>query len=273
MPPLKTPLAPLISTSRAPIFSISDSLSLVPVQYPRSFIHNISIDSTGQFITATQRFQELDVFIPRRLSLKDYLRERADLEIQMQWNEYTRTHVTTARSQSRGGRGITIATPKIKSETFRRVFGGDNLSLNVKGQITIDGGMRHEKRSQVKTAVNRGPNTNFQMKQTQQFTVEGKIGENVSVFVDQDSERPFEFDNAFKLNYSSDEDGIIKRIEAGNVSLSLPSTRFVTFSARNSGLFGFKSEMQVGKLNLTAIASMEKGQKKKLSLTGGKEDQ
>ena len=273
MPPLKTPLAPLISTSRAPIFSISDSLSLVPVQYPRSFIHNISIDSTGQFITATQRFQELDVFIPRRLSLKDYLRERADLEIQMQWNEYTRTHVTTARSQSRGGRGITIATPKIKSETFRRVFGGDNLSLNVKGQITIDGGMRHEKRSQVKTAVNRGPNTNFQMKQTQQFTVEGKIGENVSVFVDQDSERPFEFDNAFKLNYSSDEDGIIKRIEAGNVSLSLPSTRFVTFSARNSGLFGFKSEMQVGKLNLTAIASMEKGQKKKLSLTGGKEEQ
>lgn len=246
---------------------------MVPVQYPHSFIHSITIDSTGQWITATHTYQSLDILVPRRLTFHDYLMERSRHEFQNQWRDYAATHVTTSAGQDLRGRGITIETPRIKSEAFRKVFGGETLSLNVTGNITIDGNMRHEKRSQVKTAATRAPNTNFQMKQTQQFKVEGKIGENVSVFVDQDSERPFEFENAFHLRYSSDEDGIIKKIEAGNVALSLPSTRFVTFSAQNSGLFGIKSEVKIGKLDITAIASMEKGQKKKLSITGGAEEQ
>ena len=189
------------------------------------------------------------------------------------WMDYASTHVLPSRRRTSGRRGLTIESPEIRSDAFRRIFGGSTLSLNVTGDITIDGGMRHEKRSQVKTATNRAPNTNFQMKQTQRFKVEGKIGENVSVFVDQDSERPFEFNNAIKLQYTSDEDGIIKKIEAGNVALSLPSTRFVTFSAQNAGLFGIKSEIKVGKLELTGIASMEKGEKKKLSLSGGAQEE
>jgi cell surface protein SprA len=273
LPSQKTSLTPLIHPLRTPAVSLSTPLSLMPSQYPRSAKHTITIDSTGQFVTVTHRLQSLDILIPRYLSFQDYLSGKSRIEAQNLWREYTSTHVIPRKSQIGGGRGLTLETGRIKSEAFRRVFGGETLSLNVKGNITIDGRMRNEKRSQVKTAINRGPNTSFQMKQTQRFNVEGKIGQNVSVFVDQDSERPFEFENAIKLNYSSDEDGIIQKIEAGNVALSLPSTRFVTFSARNSGLFGLKTEMKVGNLNLTAIASMEKGQKKKLSLTGGKEDQ
>ena len=165
--------------------------------------------------------------------------------------------------------GLTIQTPRIKSEWFKRVTGGDNLSLNVKGTITIDGNMRHDNKSQVKTANNRASDTNFQMKQTQKFDITGKIGENVSVNVHQDSENIFEFENAVKLQYKGDADGIIKSIEAGNVALSLPGTKFVTFSAKNTGLFGIKTDLQIGRLNVTAIASMEKGRKEKLSLTGG----
>jgi len=120
--------------------------------------------------------------------------------------------------------------------------------------------------------TNRAPTGSFNMKQTQRFKVEGKIGENVSVFVDQDSERPFEFQNALKVQYRGDEDAILQSIDAGNVSLSLPGTKFVTFSAQNSGLFGIKARLKLGNLNITSIASMEKGQKKKLSLTGGKEE-
>ncbi|MCK4823400.1 hypothetical protein KA005_47045, partial [bacterium] len=92
------------------------------------------------------------------------------------------------------------------------------------------------------------------------------------ILVNQDSERPFEFENAIKLKYSSDEDGIIKSIEAGNVALSLPSTRFVTFSAQNTGLFGIKTQIKIANLDLTTIVSIGKGEKKTLSLTGGKEE-
>ena len=185
------------------------------------------------------------------------------------WREYASTHVTTTAERGTGGLGITIESPKIQSRAFKQIFGGETLSLKVTGNITIDGGLRNEKRSQVQTALNRRPMTNFQMKQTQNFKVEGKIGNNVSIFVDQDSERPFEFENAIKLNYNSDEDGIVQSIEAGNISLQLPGTRFVTFSQTSTGLFGIKSKFKIGGLDITAIMSMEKAEKKKMTVEGG----
>lgn len=271
-PPPKTPLAPLTDPSKETALSLGVSLDRAPVRYPTSFQHSLQIDSTNQTVLIRQKLSEVDVFIPQRLSLTNYLKMRSQAEVQRDWRDYISLRVSTPRDQTAGGKGITISTPKIKSEAFRRVFGGETLSLNVTGNITLNGEMRNEKRSQMKTAVDRAPNTNFQMKQTQNFKVTGKIGENVSVDVDQDSERMFDFENAIHLKYSSEEDGIIQSIEAGNVALSLPATRFVTFSAQNSGLFGIKSQMKIGGLDVTAIASMEKGEKKKLSLSGGKED-
>ena len=273
LPPVKTPFVPLVDRNKLYPFSLSYPLQFFPVQYPINSTHTISIDSTGNLVTVRRLILGQDIQIPYYLSFSNYLSRRLQLETQSQWKEYARTHVVSTRTQNGGRGGIVIESPKIKSKAFRRLFGGETMSLNVTGTITINGEMRHENRSQTMTATNRRPQTNFQMKQTQQFKVEGKIGNNVSVLVDQDSERPFEFNNALKLKYSSDEDGIVKSIEAGNVNLSLPATQFVTFSAKNSGLFGIKSQMKVGKLDLTAIASMEKGQKKRLSLKGGKESQ
>ncbi|MCJ7813627.1 hypothetical protein MUP95_09970, partial [bacterium] len=268
LPQPKIVMAPIVYTRQ----SMGISFTNVPVNYPRSFTHSISIDSTGQLITIIQRAYKQDILIPRRLILKDYLTERAQIETLNQWREYVLLSLSGSSYLNQVTGGITIESPEIRSRAFRQIFGGETLSLNVTGQITIDGSMRNEKTNRPKDAFNRAPNTSFQMKQTQQFAVEGKIGENVSIFIDQDSERPFEFDNAFRLEYTSDEDGILKSLRAGNINLSLPATQFVTFSAQNSGLFGIKSEMKVGKLDITAVASIEKGEKKKMSLTGGKQE-
>jgi len=84
------------------------------------------------------------------------------------------------------------------------------------------------------------------------------------VKVDQDSERMFDFENSLKLTYTGDEDEIIQKVEAGNVSLNL-GTKLATFSGRNTGLFGLKTEARVGALNVTGIASLERGQKNRQS--------
>ncbi len=273
LPQPRSSLAPVVYTRQTSVASIGNMLSNKFINYPRSFSHSISIDPNGRWVTITQRAYNRNIRIPRRLTLEEYLSESSSIKNSNLWKEYVLLSLTGSRYQTQDGRGITIESPEIRSRAFRQIFGGETLSLNVTGRITIDGNMRNEKRSQVKTAFNRAPNTSFTMKQTQQFTVEGKIGENVSILVDQDSERPFEFENAFRLEYSSDEDGILKSLRAGNISLSLPSTQFVTFSAQNSGLFGIKSEFKIGKLDITAIASIEKGEKKKLSLPGGKQEE
>lgn len=272
LPEPDPPLARLANPARKPAPPFGLPLDRMPVQVPTPVQRAILIDSTHQTVLIRDVLSERDFLIPRRMSMEAYLASRSRMEMEQAWFAYKTQKITTGGQAGPGGRGITIATPRIKSEAFRRVFGGETLSLNVTGNITINGEMRNEKRSQTKSAADRAPNTSFQMKQTQNFQVTGKIGENVSVDVDQDSERMFEFENAIHLKYSSEEDGIVQSIEAGNVALSLPGTRFVTFSAQNAGLFGIKSQMKIGALDLTAIASMEKGEKKKLSLSGGKED-
>ncbi|RKY88988.1 hypothetical protein DRQ09_02135, partial [candidate division KSB1 bacterium] len=165
-------------------------------------------------------------------------------------------------------KGLNISVPvPIKSKAFRRVF-GEGVGLSVNGNIYIKGGFGHQSRSAVRS-IRQGSNYSFKLEQTQKFTIKGKIGNLIDVKVDQDSERGFEFENNLKLRFDGKEDEIFQLIEAGNIGLALPGTRFVTFSGANRGLFGFKTVSKLGGFHLTTIASLEKGKKQKLSIKGG----
>ncbi len=240
---------------------------------PRTIKRDVDIDSTGSEVTVEE--QAFDVYLhqPATYSLSDYTRYCLDKNLDVIWQNYKVKDISGERIERKRGKGIEIAIPvKIRSRAFQTIFGGDQVSLSVTGQINIRGGFRHEKRSQVKTAINRGSDYNFKMEQTQRFRVQGNIGDKVTVSVDQDSERPFDFENTVKLDYKGYDDEIIQSIQAGNISLSLPATRFVSFSGKNSGLFGIKAEAQVGNFHLTTIASQEKGENKKLTISGGAEE-
>ncbi len=229
-----------------------------------------SIDSTLTTVTVSETFMNNWFRIPTFLPFRDYLQLGLSHKAQALWRKAAHDQIFGERLENRNGRGIGFDIPiPIKSQAFQKIFGGASVGLKVVGNINIDGGLRHEKRSEVKTAINRQSDYNFKMKQTQRFTVKGNVGQKVNVYVDQDSERPFEFDNAIRLEYKGFDDEIIKSIEAGNTTLSLPATQFVTFSGKNSGLFGIKANAQIAGLRITAIASQEKGQKKKLSIHGG----
>ncbi len=241
------------------------------IRKPRALVHSVELDDTGEYIVAEERYFKIPVRVPTILPRTEYYTIVGRERRQIDWRKAVVEGVmgiSTSRKRGPGGLNIDIPVP-IKSKTFQKIFGGDKVGLNVQGDININGGFRNENRSEVRTTIAQGSNTNFKMNQTQRFTVTGKIGEKVTVNVDQDSERAFDFDNNIKLHYKGFDDEIIKSIEAGNISLSLPATRFVTFSGKSTGLFGIKTQMQLGDLHITAIASQEKGESQKLSVKGG----
>ncbi|MFQ5824697.1 MAG: cell surface protein SprA, partial [bacterium] len=232
--------------------------------------HQVEIESLHSYVIVRETVLENNVQLPTILTFEQYLEVEQQEHLERTWQIHVVRQFTTKAERSKGSGGINLDIPvKIKSGAFQKIFGGSTVGLTVTGDIRIQAGIRREDRSEVRTAITRGANTNFKMQQTQRFTVTGKIGDKVTVNVDQDSERAFDFDNNVRLNYQGYDDEIIKKIEAGNITLSLPATRFVTFSGRNSGLFGIKTEMALGNLNITSIASQEKGESQKLSLKGG----
>ena len=262
---------------RAPLYkarwgglSLSGPTGSYDLRPINGLIHKVSLDSSGTFITASATYRGRPTHMPRIISLTDYTTLHSGYSLRQTWTEQLRVNSMAARNSDSGTGGINIDIPvEIKSKAFQRIFGGDRVGLTVQGEIGIDGGFRNEKRSEVRTNLAQGANTNFKMNQTQRFSVTGRIGEKVTVNVDQDSERTMDFENNLKLNYKGFEDEIVQSITAGNISLTLPGTRFVTFSGKSTGLFGIKTEMQLGDLHMTAIASQEKGESQKLSIDGG----
>jgi len=238
------------------------------------FKKETEVDSSGRFIIIREKLGREEIGLPIILPLEDYVSLRREYEAHRLWQQNIGPRLTPEgrKKIKKGGLDIDIPIP-IKSKALEKVFGRTSVGLIVNGVVTIDGSYRNEQRSQVRTPLYRTSPHNFEIKQTQRFTVTGKVGDKVSVQVDQDSERPFEFENSIRLKYTGGEDEVVQSVEAGNISLSLPATRFVTFSGKNTGLFGVKANMRMGDFTLTTIASQEKSKRGKLTLKGGAQEQ
>ncbi|MBN2710047.1 MAG: cell surface protein SprA [Calditrichaceae bacterium] len=236
-----------------------------PVKYKRS----VTLDSTGQYISISESLDQTEFFLPTVMDLDDYVRFRIRYDQEQAWKKAILDKYKLQKEEEFGAIRLDIPF-RIKSKTFTRIFGSDRIGLKVTGNISFDLSGRTEKRSGSAVSQLEDQGTfSPRFKQTQQFTVEGHIGEKVTVSVEQNSEAIMEIENTLKLRYKGDEDEIVQSIEAGNIGLSLPSTKYVIFGGSNKGLFGLKTDMKIGNLNFTGIASIEKGEQKELTISGG----
>ncbi|RKZ29013.1 cell surface protein SprA, partial [bacterium] len=148
------------------------------------------------------------------------------------------------------------------------VIGEGGVGLRVTGyrRITLSG--RSDWYSGQELGYGQSKFPSLQMEQESRFTITGTIGSKISVTVDQDSKRETDLENTINISYTGEEDDIIQKIEAGNTNISLPGATFVGYSERVEGLFGIKSQFQIGDWSITAIASQEKGQHESTTITG-----
>jgi hypothetical protein len=242
--------------------------STLTYKMPKIVKRTVKLDSTAKYVSFSEAIDQTDLRLPAVVDLDTYVDLRLKFDTKQLWKE---SEIKGLRGKvERSSGAIELDIPfRIKSKTFTRIFGSDRIGLRVTGNISFDLSGRTEDRSGSAISAIESQNTfSPRFRQTQQFTVEGKIGEKVTVSVEQNSEATVDIENTLRLRYDGDEDEIVQKIEAGNISLSLPSTKYVIFGGSNQGLFGLKSEMKMGNLNFTAIASLEKGQQQELSISG-----
>ncbi|MCX7022217.1 MAG: hypothetical protein NTW26_08120 [bacterium] len=112
-----------------------------------------------------------------------------------------------------------------------------------------------------------GTQGNFNMDQETQIRVEGTIAQRVTVNVDYDDTRENDSRNKLSLLYTGREDELIRQAELGDIALSIPGTRFVSYSAKS--LFGAKVIGGLGDwFTFTLIGSREKGITEEEEFTG-----
>ena len=165
------------------------------------------------------------------------------------------------------GRGF---TPKIfVSPILDRIFGGSYVELVPRGFVTLDFGGSFQKISNPSIPIRQQRNGGFEFDQQINMSVVGKVGEKLAVTANFDNNNSFDFQNNMKVEYTGYKEDILQKLEIGNVSLPLNNT--LIQGAQN--LFGVKAQMQFGKLNVTTIASTQRGKVASIEIPGGNNGQ
>ena len=248
-----------LTTLTQPMDSMSHSKGVLNVKYD-DLRTDIVLAKDWSTITISEHIDGISFKIPFTANVEWYLKKYNERKSYSKFIEVMQKSVKDGTSK-RKGQMMEVVGVDLGN------LGRASLSLN--GNVTITGNMIFQDQELVRSSLNQTQNTHLEFDQKQHLNIQGKIGERITVNMDQDSERQFDWENNIRINYEGYEDDIIKKIEAGNISLSLPSTKYVTFSGKNQGLFGIKAISKLGPIDITTIASIEKAKKEQEEYKGG----
>lgn len=157
---------------------------------------------------------------------------------------------------------------RLGNKSLDKVFGTDAISIIPQGSAELIFGYSYSKNDNPAIPVRNRTNGNFVFKEKIMMNVTGSIGDKLELGLNYNTEATFDFENKTKLEYSGKEDEIIKKIEAGDVSLTLPGT-LITGS---QGLFGIKTELQFGRLSVQAVVSHQRSESRSINVQGGAQE-
>ena len=212
---------------------------------------------TNQYNT-TQTIGSEDYRNPTYMTFDEYQDYDMDKALREYWQ-------SKSESESFDRQRAVLPKLNIASKIVDRIFGGSTVDIRPQGSAELTFAIKTNKTDNPALPEKTRKNTTFDFDEKIQMSVTGSIGDKLSLTTNYNTEATFDFENKMKLEYSGDEDEIIKKIEAGNVALPLTGT-LITGSQT---LFGIKTQLQFGKLMVTGVFSQEKGKKSEIDVQGG----
>ncbi len=152
---------------------------------------------------------------------------------------------------------------------FDRIFGGTEIQVRPQGNVdvTLGGNWQNIKNP---TLVQRAQKYGvFDFDLQMNISLLATIGDKLKLNISNNTKATFDYQNVQRIDYSGKEDEILKKIEAGNISFPLQSTLIQGVQS----LFGLKTQLQFGKLWVTAAVSQQKSKRSSITLQGGAQTQ
>ena len=214
---------------------------------------------TGQY-DVYQKMGDLDYRVPTEMDsdeYQDYMFKQAEKDYFKQ-----KTQATALTKQQQKG---LIPPIHIGGKAFEMIFGSNTVNIRPQGSAELIFGFNNSKIQNPALPVVQRSLTTFNFDENIQLNVVGEIGDKLKLTTNYNTKATFDFQNQMKLQYAGHEDDIIKSIDAGNVTFTLPGT-LITGS---QSLFGLKTKLQFGRLTATLVYAQEKGEKKTLTVQNG----
>ncbi|TAJ14898.1 cell surface protein SprA [Marinilabiliaceae bacterium JC017] len=217
-------------------------------------------------VTIYRKIGDLDVRLPYTMTLDEYMDMDTRNSVLSYWRERQNDLLPNRSGQQSV---LNRVWDNVGGKGFESIFGSNSINIRLQGMAELKIGLQQTKIDNPTLQERLRKTTTFNFEEKIQMNITGNIGDKLKLGVNYNTEATFDFENQIKLEYEGDEDEILKKVEAGNVTLPLPGT-LITGS---QSLFGVKTEMQFGKLTVTSIFSQQKGETKVMNIEGGAQTQ
>ena len=214
---------------------------------------------TGGYVMHT-RIGDTDITTPYMLTQDEY---NAYSERQMM-HKYWQQKISEVEHNNE--KKFDITDMKFNIGPADKVFGPGGVQLKMQGSAELLFGFKHQYIENPSLTLRARNNNIFDFDEKIQASVQGKVGQKLNFNLSYNTEASFSFDQQnLKLNYKGEEDDIIQSIEAGNVTMDLPSSLI----RGSKALFGIKTNLKFGKLRIQALISQQNSQAQTVSSQGG----
>ena len=227
----------------------------------RKYTYNSALDK----YVYTEKLGEYDISTPMFLTPKEYenlvLRERMGLH----FREKTQAMRPSENGQNKNAQRDLLPEFYVKSELFESIFGGNTIDINPQGNVAFDLGLRYTRNDNPAISPEYRSSYGLDFDQRISLGIQGKVGTRLSINAMYDTQATFDFQNVFKLEYSPNEDDIVRKVELGNVSMPLNNSLITGAQS----LFGVKTQLQFGRTTVTGVFSEQRSQSKTVTAQGG----
>ncbi|MDO9000781.1 MAG: cell surface protein SprA [Bacteroidota bacterium] len=249
------------NNGKPPMF---DPKSKLYLENPENIKTEVEYNPKTGTYDVKQKMGDLDYRPETYMSMKEY----QDYQFKKSMRDYWRSRVAADDLNEKPRKGM-IPKLQVNSELFDRIFGGNTVDIKPTGTAELIFGLNRNKNFNPAIPQRQQKITNFDFNMRIQLNLIGKIGDKLKVTTNYNTEASFDWENQVKLDYTGYEDEIIKKIEAGNVTLPLNSTLI----SGSQTLFGLKTQLQFGKLTATTVFSQQRGKKQEVTVQGGAQTQ
>ncbi|MDB5235805.1 MAG: cell surface protein SprA, partial [Hymenobacter sp.] len=233
---------------------------------PKNVKLNVQVDdSLTQFDVQEKIGSTIDYRDPSVLTYKEYEEFQRRQAVSNYYREKAKGGIigpTAAAGTPQAQRLI----PKIYlGPIANRIFGGSYVDIRPAGSVTLKFGGRFNKNENPALTLRQQSVGDFLFEQNINVNLTGAIGTKLKLVFNYDTKASFDFDNQMKFDYAGEETDIVRKVDLGNVSL--PLTNSLVQGGQN--LFGIKTQLQFGRLGVTAVAATVRGTADEVRIQNG----
>lgn len=240
--------------------TLSAPSSSMDLQDPNNISTTVEYQpETGTYIIRT-KIGDTDVTTPYMLTQDEYNQYAERQLMHRYWQQ------KIGEVEHNNEKKFDITDMKFNIGPADKVFGPGGVQLKMQGSAELLFGFKHQYIANPSLTLRARNNNIFDFDEKIQASIQGKVGTRLNFNLSYNTEASFSFDQQnLKLNYKGEEDDIIQSIEAGNVTMDLPSSLI----RGSKALFGIKTNLKFGNFKIQALISQQNSEAQTVSSKGG----